>query len=422
MKNIRRIKLKNGLRVILVPQLSSLAATVMVSVEAGSKYETKDISGISHFLEHMCFKGTAKRPRPIDIAAEMDGFGAQSNAFTSQESTSYYAKVKKENVNEILDVVVDMYLNPTFDLQEIEKEKGVIIQEFNMYEDTPSRKVQSLFMNLVYGNQPAGWDILGRKEVIRGITRNDFIKYRAKHYVPQATVVTIAGAFSEKDIVKRIEKYFSVLKPGPKSKKLKVKEVQAKPRELVQFKKSDQTHLVLGFRAFGVHDERRIALQVAAEILGGGMSSRFFQRIREELGAAYYVRADADLYSDHGLLTMAAGIEHTKIETVLKAGLEEFNRLRNELVSEKDLKKAKEHLIGNLYLSLETSDELAYFYGGQETLGLKLTSPQELARKVNKITANDIRKVMREVVRNDGLNLALIGPFKKRSFLDIVKV
>ena len=152
------------------------------------------------------------------------------------------------------------------------------------------------------------------------------------------------------------------------------------------------------------------------------MSSRFFQRIREELGAAYYVRADADLYSDHGLLTMAAGIEHTKIETVLEAGLEEFNRLRNELVSEKDLKKAKEHLIGNLYLSLETSDELAYFYGGQETLGLKLTSPQELARKVNKITANDIRKVMREVVRNDGLNLTLIGPFKKRSFLDIVKV
>jgi predicted Zn-dependent peptidase len=178
----------------------------------------------------------------------------------------------------------------------------------------------------------------------------------------------------------------------------------------------------MGFRAFGVHDKRRLALQVASEVLGGGMSSRLFRKVRDELGAAYYVRAEADLYSDHGLFMMSAGVDHAKIEKVIKAGLDEFTRLRDELVSEKELKKAKEHLIGNLYLSLETSDELAYFYGGQEVMGLKLTSPQKIAKQVGKITANDIRKVMRQVIKKDRLNLTIIGPFKKKSFLDIVKV
>ncbi len=422
MQTLKRLKLKNGLRIILVPQPGGLATTAMVSVQVGSKYETKNINGISHFLEHMCFKGTTKRPRPIDISAELDGLGAQYNAFTAQEATSYYAKVKNENFDQILDIVADMYLNPTFDSREIEKEKGVIVQELNMYEDTPARRVGEFFMRLVYGDQPAGWDIGGRKEVIRKITRSDFVKYRSRHYVPQATIVTISGGFKEKNLVKKIGKYFSVLKPGSKSKKLKVKEIQLKPRERVHFKESDQTHLVLGFRAFGIHDERRLALQVAAEILGGGMSSRLFQKIRDELGAAYYVRAEADLYSDHGLFTMAAGVDHAKIEAVIKAGLKEFGRLREELVSEEDLKKAKEHFIGNLYLSLETSDELAYFYGGQEVMGLKLASPQEIARKVSKITASDVRNVMRAIVKNNRLSMALIGPFKKKSFLDIVKV
>lgn len=291
-----------------------------------------------------------------------------------------------------------------------------------MYEDTPMRRVGELFMQLVYGDQPAGWDVGGRKEVIKKTTRNDFIKYRSKHYVPQATIVTVSGGFKERGLVEKIGKYFSVLKPGPKSKKLKVKEIQSRPREKVYFKDSDQTHMVMGFRAFGIHDERRLTLQVASEVLGGGMSSRLFRKVRDELGAAYYVRAEADLYSDHGLFTMSAGVDHAKIEKVIMAGLGEFTRLKDELVSDKELKKAKEHLIGNLYLSLETSDELAYFYGGQEVMGLKLTSPQEIAKQVGKITANDIRKVMRQVIRKDSLNLAIIGPFKNKSFLDIVKI
>lgn len=418
----KKFKLKNGLRVVLVPESQNLTTTVMVSVEAGSEYETKNINGLSHFLEHMCFKGTHKRPTAMDIASELDGLGAQYNAFTSQESTSYYAKAKNENAGEILDVVADMYLDPTFEHQEIEKERGVIIQELNMYEDTPMRRVAEFFMNLVYGDQPAGWDIGGKKEIIRKLTRDDFIAYRGKHYLPQATVVTISGGSATKEMLKKAETYFKELPGGKKGTKPKTKESQKKPAELVSFKDVDQSHLVMGFRAFDVYDKRRYALQVAADILGGGMSSRLFQKVREELGAAYYVRSEADLYLDHGLFEMSAGVEHEKIDMVLKASLKEFGRLKEERIGVAELKRAKEHLIGNLFMSLEGSDEIGAFYAAQEILGLPLTTPQELAKRINAVTADEIRSVMRQIVKNDRLNLAVIGPFKKRSFLDILKV
>ncbi len=418
-----KFKLKNGLRVIMIPQPQSLTATAMVSVEAGSKYETKGINGLSHFLEHMCFKGTTKRPTALAISAELDGLGAQYNAFTSQEYTSYYAKVKKDNFGEILDVVADMYLDPKFEKNEIEKERGVIVQELNMYEDTPMRRVQDLFLELVYGDQPAGWNIGGRKEVIRKLNREDFIAYRKKHYLPQATIVTVAGKFEPQQALKRIERYFSVLKPGKKGRKLSVKESQAKPKELVHFKDVDQSHVVLGFRAFDAKDERKYALQLAAEILGGGMSSRLFQTVREELGAAYYVRCEPDLYTDHGLIAMSAGLDHTKIEPAIKVTLGEFARLKKEKVSERDLKKAKEHFIGDLFLSLEGTDDIAGFYAGQELLGLgTLKTPEEAAKRINAVTAAEIQAVAKQVFTRRGLNLAVIGPFKKRSFLDILKV
>ncbi len=418
-----RYKLKNGLRVLMVPQPQSLTATAMVSVEAGSKYETKKINGLSHFLEHMCFKGTTKRPTALEISSELDGLGAQYNAFTSQESTSYYAKVKKDNFGEILDVVSDMYVDPVFDAGEIEKERGVIIQELNMYEDTPMRRVQELFMQRVYGDQPAGWDIGGRKEVIRKLTRDDFIAYRKKHYVPQATIITLAGKFEPKKALKEIARHFAVLKPGPKGRKLPVKESQRRPEELVRFKDVDQSHIVMGFRAFDAHDKRKYALQLAAEILGGGMSSRLFQKVREELGAAYYVRCEPDLYTDHGLIAMSAGLDHSKIEAALQAALGEFTRLKEEKVSAADLKKAKEHFIGELFLSLEGSDAIAGFYASQELLGLGgLKAPEEVAQRIGAVTTAEIQAVAKSVFTGRNLNLAVIGPFKKRSFRRLLRV
>lgn len=422
MKNFERFLLPNGVRVILVPKEDSLATTVAVLVEAGSKYETKDVNGISHFLEHMCFKGTTKRPRPIDIASELDGLGADYNAFTAQEYTSYYAKVKNESFHRALDIVADLYLHPTFNVDELEKEKGVITEEINMYEDLPKQKASMLFMELVYGDQPAGWSILGPKEVIRRLTREDFLKYRGAHYLPQATTVVIAGGFPAAKAREDVAAHFGGIEEGEKSGKPKVVEQQDKPRELVHFKEVDQSHLVMGFRAFDVKDERRYALEVLADILGGGMGSRLFQKVREEMGAAYYVNAGVDFYSDHGLVTMSAGVTHEKLRTVVTAGLEEFARFVTEPVDGETLDRAKRHLTGQFVLGLETSDAIGYYYGGQEVMGLPLVTPEEYTAKLQAVTTGDIQVVARELFTNDRLNLALVGPYKDTSFLDIVKV
>lgn len=420
--NFKRFVMKNGMRVILVPQKSSLATTALVIVEAGSKYEQKKLNGISHFLEHMCFKGTTKHPRPADIAEALDGLGAQYNAFTSQEFTSYYAKVQNASAEKALEIVADLYVNPTFDAKEIEKEKGVIIEEINMYEDMPNRKVAEVFNELVYGDQPAGWSVAGKKEVIQRITRDDFIGYRAKHYQAQATTLVIAGGYNEKTIEKNIEKYFLGLVAGKKGGKPKVIEKQSRPAEKLFFKKSDQSHLIMGFRAFDAFDERRFALQVLADILGGSMSSRLFKKVRDELGAAYYVHAGVDLSSDHGTVVMWAGVNHAKIKTVIQAGLEEFNRFRYERVSPAELRRAKDHMTGDLFLSLEGSDELGYYYGGQEAMHRKLMSPEMVAKKVNAVTAEEIQKVAKDLFVNKHLNLAVVGPFKGKSFSDILKI
>lgn len=422
MEKFKKIILKNGLRIILIPQPSSVATTVAVLVEAGSKYETKAINGISHFLEHMCFKGTIKRPRPIDIAGELDSLGAHYNAFTSREFTSYFAKVRNDLTSRALNLVADLYLNPTFKSEEIEKEKGVIIEEINMYEDTPARNVQEIFMRLVYGDQPAGWDVAGTKEIIKSLKREDFIKYRGEHYLPQSTVVVVTGNFDNQKIIEEIENYFSVLPSGAKFPKLKVKEEQMEPQEIIKFKESDQTHLVMGFRAFDIFDKRRFALEVLSDILGGGMGSRLFQSIREELGAAYYVNASSDFYSDHGLVVMSAGVDHKKLEDVIKIGLQEFNKFKEKKVSEEELQRAKDHLTGTTILSIETSDSLGYYYGGQEIMGLGLETPEELLKNIQAVTSEEIQLVAQNLFSNNHLNLALIGPFKDKSFRDIIRL
>ncbi len=404
---------KNGMRLILVPQPSSVATTILVMVEAGSKYETKEINGISHFLEHMCFKGTTKRPRAIDLAGELDGIGAEYNAFTGHEWTGYFVKVEKEKAEQALEIISDLYLNPVFDEDEIEKEKGVVIEEINMYEDTPMRKVGDLFTNLLYGDQPAGWDIAGSKEVIRSITKDDFLKYRGAHYVAKATSIVVAGAFEPETFAKHIDRHFTTLTVGNKAGKVPTVESQEKPALKLQHKDSDQTHLVLGCRAFSIEDKRRYALDLLADILGGGMSSRLFQKVREEMGAAYYVRAGTDLFTDHGYFAVSAGVDHGKFDLVVKAILSELKKTATEAVSTEELSRTKEHLVGRLLLGLETSDAMAMYYGGQEVLREKIVSPEELIEKIRKISAREIQALAQVIFKDEKLNMAVIGPFKE---------
>ncbi len=407
----------------MIPQAQNLAVTVLVIVKAGSEYEVKEISGISHFLEHMVFKGTKRRPKPGDISRELEAMGAEYNAFTGREWTMYYAKSEKGNTHHILDMVMDMYQDPLLDSAEIEKEKGVIIEEINLYEDTPSRKVHDVFARLLYGDQPAGWDIAGSKKVVHSLKKEDFLAYRKKHYVPAGTIVVVAGAFSPIKIKQEVGKAMGSLPSGKSISKPKTVQDQKQPRLSVVFKDSQQSHLVLGFPACDVFDRRRHALHVLAEVLGGGMSSRLFSRIREEMGAAYYVRAEEEFLMDHGYFAISAGVEVSKIELVIKEIIKELRVLKEELVPRHELQKAKGHLLGGLMLGLETSDDLASFYGGQETLTGKLLSPQEITRAIKKVTPEEIREAARDFFLSPKLNLAVIGPYPKEApFRKLIKL
>jgi len=417
--------LKNGLRVVTVPMQDNPTVTVLVLVEAGSKYETKKVNGISHFLEHMCFKGTLKRPKAGDISKELDALGSQYNAFTSQEYTGYYAKSGARHFKQILDIVSDIYLNSTFPEKEMEREKGVIVEEINMYEDMPQRHVQDLMMELLYGDQPAGWNIAGEKQNILKMKRDDFVTYHKNHYLPEATVLIVAGKITEKEVLKEVNKIFGKISRGQKGRKTKVKERQTKPEILVNFKKTDQTHFVLSVRTYDLFNEKNAILSVLGGVLGGGMSSRLFTKLREEMGVGYYVRAYNDVYTDHGFLQVSAGVDNKRIDEVLKAVLEECKKLKNEKVGDEELNKVKEYLIGNMKLSLESTDDIANFYGGQELLKREIKKAEDKAKEVRKVTANQIQTMAKDIFQDKKLNLALIGPFKKKqekaNFLKILK-
>ena len=406
----------------MVPIAGAPSVTVMALVEAGSEYETKEKNGISHFLEHMCFKGTEKRPNSIDISRELDSIGSAYNAFTSYEVTGYYAKAHPKHFNKILDVVSDIYLNPTFPEAEIEKEKGVIIEEINMYEDMPKEKVGMVYEALLYGDNPAGWSILGPKQNIKTMKRADFLDYRKTHYVPAKTVIVVSGNVDANTAFKKIENIFGSMSQGKVIKKKKTIEKQNMPALKVGEKDTDQAHLIIGVRAFDLHNKRMPTLRLLSTILGNGMSSRLFQKMREELGICYYVRSGISDLSDHGHFHISAGVDRTRLALAVKGILEELRKIKNQKVSAAELRKAKDFLIGGMYLGLESSDALANFYGSHEIMREKIKTPKEVEREIEKVTAHELQKVAQTILVNKGLNLALVGKCKRGEENDLKKI
>ncbi len=400
--------LPNGMRMLAVPMADNPTVTVLVLVEAGSKYETKEKNG----LEHMCFKGTTTRPNTSDLSIELDTLGCEYNAFTGHEFTGYYAKGKAGDFEHLLDVITDLYLNPLLKEDEIKKEKGVIVDEINMYDDLPMQKVHEVWSELLYGDQPAGWSIAGERDVVRGMTRADFLAYRKAHYVASATTVVVAGNIDQTRAFKEITKKFKGITEHKKVGKKKTRDTQAEPQVAVRFKETDQTHFILGVRSFPVYDKRNPVISVLSGVLGSGMSSRLFRKLRDEMGVGYYVRAGNSAFTDHGYLAVSAGVANDRIEEVVRAVMGEFEKLKTDLVSEDELAKVKEHLVGMMYLGLESSSEIAEFYGGQEVLRRDLRTPKEKERLVRAVTAEAVRKMARKLFVEKNLNLALIGPFK----------
>ena len=419
----KKTTLKNGLRIITVPMKNTQAVTVLVLVGTGSKYETEEINGISHFLEHMFFKGTKRRPNKLAIAETLDRVGGIYNAFTGKEYTGYFAKVDFRHFDLALDWVSDIFLNSKIPKEEIEKERGVIIEEINMYLDTPMAYIGDLWEKLLYGNQPAGWLTLGRKETVKKLKRQQFLDYLKKHYTAPNTIVCVAGNIDRKSAENKIKRYFKNIRAVLPKPKLKVVEKQTQPGCLVYFKETDQTHLCLGVRGYDLFSPKKYAQAVLATILGGSMSSRLFLSIREERGLAYYIKTSTETYTDTGYLVTSAGLRNQKVGEAISLILEEYKQIREKGVSQKELQKAKDYLKGTLSLSLESSDAQASFYTSQELLAGKILTPEQECQNIDQVSRDDIIRVAREIFKPEKLNLAMIGPFKdKAQFQQLLKL
>jgi len=419
----KKTTLKNGLRIITVPQKETQAVTILVLIGTGSKYERKEISGISHFLEHIFFKGTKKRPSPLLLSETLDKVGGIYNAFTSQDCTGFWVKVDAPHFDLALDFISDILLNSLFVPKEIKKEKGVIIEEINMQNDNPMTRVQLLWLKSLYGDQPAGWNIAGQKEIVKKISQIQLLTYLRNHYLAKNTIICLAGKIKEKEALTKVKRYFLKVKKGIPPKKPVVRESQKKPNFLLEFKKSDQSHICLGVRAYNLFHPQKYTQILLAALLGGMMSSRIFIKVREELGLAYYLSTEAEANPDTGFLVTQAGLDNEKVMKGISAILREYKKISQKGVSGLELKKVKDNFKGKMALSLETSDSLASFYGIQEILEGKILTQKEIFKKIDDVKALDILRVAQDVFQPQKLNLALVGPFKdKKKFEKLLKL
>lgn len=420
---VNKINLSNGLTLLVTPMSSTEAVTVLILVRAGSRYEEKRTNGISHFLEHMMFKGTARRPKPIDVSRELDGVGAEFNAFTGKNHTGFYVKVGAHNLSLAVDILGDILMNSLFNQAEMDRERGVIVEEINMYDDNPIMMLDDVLEQHLFGSSSLGWMIAGERENITNlITRDDLTHYYRSHYIPKRMVVSIAGNCTEANVKKLITPFLRLknvqgVKPFlPWNKQL--------PKDLVKIKYKDtqQVHFALGTSSYKNDDSRLPALKLMSVILGGSMSSRLFISVREQRGLAYMIRAGTNSYEDTGSFMVEAGLDKSRIETALQVILDELKLMEHSGVTKEELARAKEYISGKTTLGLEDSESQAQWYGSQWLLSKKLLTPQEKLAKIMKVTSNDVLKVARDILANHRLRLALIGPFKNtKPFENILK-
>lgn len=404
-----------------MPSLPS--ATVCIWVKTGSRNEDKKTNGISHFLEHMAFKGSKKRPTAKEISEVIDGIGGEFNAGTGKEYTNYYVKCQAGNIGVAFDILTDMLINPILDKEEIEREKGTIIEEIRMYEDTPMMKIGDVFEELVYDGHRLGWDIAGSEKTVKNITRDDFVRYRKSYYYPENIVVTVSGGVDREEVLKLSKKFFKDLKVKPPQKESELDKfilTQSSPRIKLHKKKKEQAHFILGFMADGRDYQGKYAQSILAAILGGGMSSRIFIEVRERRGLAYSVRTSMDRYIEAGYMGTYVGADVAKATEAVKVVLDQHYQLSSgkSKISKEELIKAKEFLKGHLALALEDTRDVASFFGEQELFLPKVKTPGEVFALVDKVSVDDVMLEAKRLFVPERLNLALIGPYKSDSKFD----
>jgi predicted Zn-dependent peptidase len=409
MSVFERHELDNGLRILTANLPHAQSVTCMVMLAAGSRYETPDTNGIAHFSEHMFFKGTKRRADARAIAGEIDAIGGEFNAFTSKESTAYFVKCAAEHRDVALDVLVDMLRHSRFDGEEIEREKGVIIEEMNMYFDTPRDFIGGVYDELLYGDQPLGWDIIGRKETVRAATRDTFMSYLDRWYHPERMVVGIAGRIGD-DAVARVTELLGDMPAVPTGAPDPAREY-TNERVKVFTKQSDQAHVIAGVPSYPLVHPDRYALQMVATVLGGGMSSRLFTEVRERRGLAYYVFGVNHSYTDAGSLYSQAGVDINRIDEALATIASELEGMAATPVPADELEKARNFAKGRFVLQLEAPQGLIMFGLRKEVLEQRAPDPDEVLAGISAVTAEDVQRVAQDIIAEDKLRLAVIGPF-----------
>lgn len=404
--------LKNGLTLITVdlPHLDSV--TTMVAVGAGSRNESKKEMGIAHFFEHMFFKGSKKYPSALEISTLVDGIGAVNNAFTSKEYTGYWIKSAAKNIELSADIISAGLSEPILAEDEINREKGVIVEERRMYQDNPGRFVWDLFFDLVFRDTPLGWNVIGEEKIVNSFNRFNFLEYMQKFYSPANMALIFAGKIGNR-AENLAEKYFTNMPHYEDGEPVSFKpKNQIEPLVRVLHKQTDQVHIILGGLGYNRKDPRRYIVALLASILGEGMSSRLFIQVRERRGLAYHVMADTDDFRDTGLWAIYAGLKLEKALEGVEVIKAEIDRLMSEQVSEEELQKVKEMQRGHMAIREESTNFLAQYYGLQWVIDRKIETPQEYLAKLDAVTAKDIQEVAKDLFGKNRLNLQIIGPLK----------
>ncbi|MFC1655452.1 M16 family metallopeptidase [Patescibacteria group bacterium] len=406
--------LPSGLRLITENLKSTKAVTVLILAGAGSRYETKGINGISHFLEHMFFKGAEKYKNTREVSEAIDGIGGDFNAFTGKEYAGYYVKVSSDHVERAMDVLSDMLLHAKFDTKEIDKERGVIMEEYNMYQDTPMYQIGWDFERLVFGDQPLGWDQIGTPEFIQSVTHEQFVNYKKDLYSPDNIVLTLAGDIDDKTAADLTQKYFAF---SNDKKAFDFKGLE--PHEggdlvYLHEKSTEQAHVIVGVPSYRETHIDHWAEKLLGIILGGNMSSRMFLSVREARGLCYYIRTATDNFVDTGILSTGAGVQVKRIDEAISAILAEYEKIRKEKVSPEELEKAKNFMKGKMVLRLEDSEEIAHLMGKYELLHGEIMRPEEIMKELDAVTVEDIQRVAQDLLKPENMRVAVIGPYDNK--------
>lgn len=407
-----RTSLKNGASVILAPFSGTDAAAILVLFQVGSRYEHEKVFGGSHFLEHLLFKGTERRPQTVDISKELDRYGAQYNAYTGKDLTGFWVKIAGEQLPLAIDLLHDMTFHSRIDSVEFEREKQVIVEEIKMYEENPVMHIDDLLEEAMFDGHIIGKNIAGTPESVLAMTRDAVVEYHASHYRPENMVIVVSGSLAD-DTLAQLEKTFGTVSSSSASRSTCAAFDPAvlAPRVRFQTKPVEQVQLALGFPSVGRTHADEPALKLLAVILGGTMSSRLFVEVREKRGLCYNVRASTDAYQDTGIFSVRAGLDAARVAEAMTVICDELKRVTTDGVTEEELTMVKNHVHGGLALSLEDSSDRAEYYGRQALFLETIQDPHDRLKRFDVVTREDISRVAREYLKREMMSVAVVGPY-----------